>query len=174
MGVYGVSALLRLTSERMPWAWSAVLTWSGLRGPAPWCSACPRASPPGAAGEHDFGVVVLSIIVQGLTMAPLLARLDITGLKDASREQYGLARGRLGAAHAALEGMRRARASRRRAGAAGEGLPGEGVRRGAGAGRPQAAAAADAAESHIQAPGGQWPPPAPPAPEGVGPAQRWM
>lgn len=113
--VFGMSALLRLTSERMPWTWSAVLTWSGLRGAI---SMVLVLGLPADFPHREllvnmtFGVVVLSIIIQGLTMAPLLRRLGITGLKDAYQEQYELARGRLGAVHAALaalEGMRRTR-----------------------------------------------------------------
>lgn len=113
--VYAVSALLRLTKERMPWAWSTVLTWSGLRGAI--SMVLVLGLPTGFPHREllvnmTFGVVVLSIIVQGLTMAPLLRRLGITGLKDAYQEQYELVRGRLRSAHAALaalEGMRRTR-----------------------------------------------------------------
>jgi NhaP-type Na+/H+ or K+/H+ antiporter len=32
MIIFGASSLLRKTRERIPWAWSAVLTWDGLRG----------------------------------------------------------------------------------------------------------------------------------------------
>src|SRR6218665_3899400 len=113
--VYGVSGLLRFSSERMPWSWSAVLTWSGLRGAI--SMVLVLGLPEGFAHREllvnmTFGVVVLSIIVQGLTMAPLLKRLGITGLKDIYQEKYELARGRVGAVHAALlalEGMRRTR-----------------------------------------------------------------
>ncbi|MCP3057574.1 Na+/H+ antiporter [Myxococcus sp. K38C18041901] len=113
--VYGVSAILRRTSERMPWSWSAVLTWAGLRGAI---SMVLVLSLPADFTHREllvnmtFGVVVLSIVFQGLTMAPLLRKLRITGLKDEYQEQYELARGRLGAIHAAmaaLEAMRRAR-----------------------------------------------------------------
>jgi CPA1 family monovalent cation:H+ antiporter len=113
--VYGVSALLRLTSERVPWRWSAVLTWSGLRGAI---SMVLVLGLPASFPHREllvnmtFGVVVLSIIVQGLSMAPFLRWLGITGQKDVYQEQYELARGRLGAIHAALaslETMRRGR-----------------------------------------------------------------
>ena len=108
--VYGVSGLLRFTSEKMPWRWSAVLTWSGLRGAI---SMVLVLGLPNDFAHREllvnmtFGVVVLSIIVQGLTMAPLLKRLGITGLKDIYQEQYELARGRVGAVHAdAQDGSR--------------------------------------------------------------------
>jgi CPA1 family monovalent cation:H+ antiporter len=113
--VYGVSGLLRFTSEHVPWKWSAVLTWSGLRGAISMVLVLglPESFPHRELLVNmTFGVVVLSIIIQGLTMAPLLRRLGITGLKDVYQEKYELARGRLGAIHAALtslEAMRRTR-----------------------------------------------------------------
>jgi len=113
--VYGVSGLLRLTSERIPWRWSAVLTWSGLRGAISMVLALglPADFPHRELLVNmTFGVVVLSIIVQGLTMAPLLKRLKVTGLKDVYQEQYEQARGRLSAANAVLaevEALRRER-----------------------------------------------------------------
>ncbi|HEX8697441.1 MAG TPA: Na+/H+ antiporter [Myxococcaceae bacterium] len=113
--VYGVSGLLRLTSERVPWSWSAVLTWSGLRGAISMVLVLglPENFPHRELLVNmTFGVVVLSIIIQGLTMAPLLRRLGITGMRDIYQEKYELARGKLGAIHAALtslEAMRRSR-----------------------------------------------------------------
>lgn len=113
--VYGVSALLRFTSERLPWSWSAVLTWSGLRGAI---SMVLVLGLPADFPHREllvnmtFGVVVLSIIVQGLTMAPLLRWLGITGQKDVYQEQYELARGRLGASHAALASLETLRRTR--------------------------------------------------------------
>jgi monovalent cation:H+ antiporter, CPA1 family len=113
--VYGVSSLLRFTSEKLPWKWSAVLTWSGLRGAV---SMVLVLGLPNDFAHREllinmtFGVVVLSIIFQGLTMAPVLKALGITGIKDVYQEQYELARGKLGAIHAALaalEAMRRGR-----------------------------------------------------------------
>jgi CPA1 family monovalent cation:H+ antiporter len=113
--VFGVSALLRFTSERVPWSWSAVLTWSGLRGAI---SMVLVLGLPADFAHREmlvnmtFGVVVLSIIFQGLTMAPLLKWLGITGVKDVYQEKYELARGRVSAIHAALtalESMRRTR-----------------------------------------------------------------
>ncbi len=114
--VFAVSAVLRPTAERLPWSWSAVLTWSGLRGAISMVLALslPADFPYRELLIHmTFGVVVLSIIVQGLSMAPILRRLGITGLYDAYQTQYELARGKLSAkvaALAALQGMRRERA----------------------------------------------------------------
>ncbi|MFP2900562.1 cation:proton antiporter [Corallococcus sp. 4LFB] len=113
--VYSVSGLLRLTSEKLPWKWSAVLTWSGLRGAI---SMVLVLGLPNDFAHRElmvnmtFGVVVLSIILQGLTMSPVLKALGITGLKDVYQEQYELARGKLGAIHAALGALERMRRGR--------------------------------------------------------------
>ena len=113
--VYGVSALLRFTSERIPWSWSGVLTWSGLRG------AISMVLVLGLAEDFPhremlvnmtFGVVVLSIVFQGLTMAPLLKRLGITGQRDVYQEQYERSRGQLNAIHAAIGSLETLRRSR--------------------------------------------------------------
>ncbi len=106
--VFGVSALLRFTEERVPWNWSAVLTWSGLRGAI---SMVLALGLPATFAHREllinmtFGVVVLSIIVQGLSMAPLLKKLGVTGLKDEYQEQYELVRGRLASFRAALDSL---------------------------------------------------------------------
>jgi CPA1 family monovalent cation:H+ antiporter len=113
--VYAVSALLRSTKERVPWTWSAVLTWSGLRGAI---SMVLALSLPSDFPYREllinmtFGVVVLSIIVQGMSMAPVLRRLGVTGILDAYQGQYELARGRLSSAAAALSALQGMRSER--------------------------------------------------------------
>lgn len=68
------------TRARLPWAWSVVLCWGGLRGAL---SMVLALALPADFVHRDLivtmtvGVVVLSIVVQGLTMRPLLARLDM-------------------------------------------------------------------------------------------------
>jgi monovalent cation:H+ antiporter, CPA1 family len=78
--IYLTTALLRRSRERMPWSWSAVLTWGGLRGALSMVLALGLA----ADFPHrdlvvtmTFGVVIVSILLQGLTMAPLLRRLGL-------------------------------------------------------------------------------------------------
>jgi monovalent cation:H+ antiporter, CPA1 family len=113
--VFTVSALLRPTSERVPWSWSAVLTWSGLRGAI---SMVLALSLPADFPYREllinmtFGVVVLSIVFQGMTMAPVLRRLGVTGLHDAFQGKYELARGRLSMAAAALSALQAMRSER--------------------------------------------------------------
>ncbi|MGH7328286.1 MAG: cation:proton antiporter, partial [Polyangiaceae bacterium] len=78
--VFAVSTLLRPTAERIPWTWSVMLTWGGLRGALSMvlALALPQDFP-----ERDlivtmtFGVVLLSIVVQGTTAGPLLRRLGL-------------------------------------------------------------------------------------------------
>jgi monovalent cation:H+ antiporter, CPA1 family len=79
--VFGTGALLARTHEGVPPAWSAVMTWGGLRGAL---SMVLALSLPEAL-EHraqivtlTAGVVILSLVGQGLTMRPLLRRLRLS------------------------------------------------------------------------------------------------
>ncbi len=78
--VYAVTLLLRRTTERLPMAWSAILTWGGLRGAL---SMVLALALPLTFAERDIietmtvGVVVLSLLVQGITVSPLLVRLGL-------------------------------------------------------------------------------------------------
>ena len=103
--IFGASSLLRRTRERIPWVWSVILTWGGLRGGL---SMVLVLSLPLDFPHRDllvsmtFGVVILSILVQGLTMSPLLRWLGIVRGHQ-QRAAYELTRGKLQAANAALE-----------------------------------------------------------------------
>ncbi len=74
------SLLFRPTSERMPASWTAVLTWGGLRGAL---SMVLALSIPARFPHRDqlvamtFGVVLLSLVVQGVSMSRLLRRLGL-------------------------------------------------------------------------------------------------
>lgn len=91
--------------DRLPARWTAVLTWSGLRGSLAMVLAL---SLPAALPQRDsviamtIGVVVLSILVQGLTVSPLLRWLGMASAR-ASRAAYEQAQAQLMAARAALE-----------------------------------------------------------------------
>jgi CPA1 family monovalent cation:H+ antiporter len=72
--------LLSRSTERIPARWSVVLTWGGLRGALSMVLALGLA--PDFAGRRllvtmTFGVVVISLVVQGLTMPWLLRALRI-------------------------------------------------------------------------------------------------
>ncbi|HXI21340.1 MAG TPA: cation:proton antiporter [Gemmatimonadales bacterium] len=102
--VYGVAGLMARSRERIPPSWTAVLTWGGLRGGL---SMVLALSLPAGFPNRDllvattFGVVLLSILVQGLSMGPLLRRLGIVGAGE-DRQSYEIRRGELQAGQAAL------------------------------------------------------------------------
>ncbi|MEW5854782.1 MAG: Na+/H+ antiporter [Myxococcota bacterium] len=110
--VFVVTALLQRTSERVPWSWSTVVVWSGLRGALSMVLVLglPQDFPHRVLLVNmTFGVVLLSILLQGLTMAPLLRRLKIVGVRSDEQQRYELERGRLKAAGAGLEEVERMR-----------------------------------------------------------------
>jgi CPA1 family monovalent cation:H+ antiporter len=102
--ILAVTLLLRRTRERVPLAWSAILTWGGLRGALSMVLAL--ALPIGLAHRDllvtmTFGVVLASILIQGLTMPWLLQRLGIVELGSVARA-YDTARSDLHVADTAL------------------------------------------------------------------------
>jgi CPA1 family monovalent cation:H+ antiporter len=92
-------------ANRLPPRWTAVLAWSGLRGGL---SMVLALSLPATIPQRDtivtitFGVVILSIVLQGLTVSPLLRWLGIARVAPV-RATYERARGELLAARVALE-----------------------------------------------------------------------
>jgi monovalent cation:H+ antiporter, CPA1 family len=107
--IFAVSGLLRKTREKIPWPWSVVLTWGGLRGGLPMVLVLSLAkdfSHRDLLVTMTFGVVMISILVHGMTVSPLLRWLGIVKGRE-HREAYELARGKLQAASAALEELER-------------------------------------------------------------------
>jgi len=102
-------AVVGLTRERFPWRWTAVLTWGGLRGALPMVLVL---SLPAEFAYREllvsmtFGVALLSILVHGLTMSGVLARLGVVS-ERADRTAYEIRSGRLQAAAAALQELDR-------------------------------------------------------------------
>ncbi len=87
--------LLRWSEERFPWRWSVILTWGGVRGALAMVLAL---SLPQSFEYRDlivsmtFGVAVISILAQGLTMPLLLKGLGIAqppAQPSARRSQAG-------------------------------------------------------------------------------------
>jgi len=78
-----VQLSLQRTAERFPSKWGLIVTWSGLRGAL---SMLLALSLPGNFVDRElliamtFGVVLLSLFVQGLTVAPLLSRLELRAI----------------------------------------------------------------------------------------------
>ena len=80
--VFAVSAMLRKTVERIPWRWSVMLIWGGLRGALSMvlALALPDTFPQRQLlVTTTFGVVLLSIVVQGTMAGPLLRALGLSG-----------------------------------------------------------------------------------------------
>ncbi len=78
--IVAVFALLSRTDERLPKTWEWPLSWGGLRGALSMVLAL--SLPPGFPERNvlvamTFGVVVVSILLQGLTIAPMLRRLNL-------------------------------------------------------------------------------------------------
>ena len=77
-----VTGALRKSSERLPPRWPTVLVWGGLRGSL---SMVLAVSIPETFAQRQllidlvFGVVLVSIMVQGLTMAPVLRWAGVVG-----------------------------------------------------------------------------------------------
>jgi CPA1 family monovalent cation:H+ antiporter len=114
--VAAVVGLLRPTRERLPVKWTAVLTWGGLRGAL---SMVLALALPADFPHRDqlvtmtFGVVLSSLLVQGLSMSWVLQRLNIIQHGHIGVE-IDRARGRLHVSDAALTEltqMERARAA---------------------------------------------------------------
>jgi CPA1 family monovalent cation:H+ antiporter len=105
--IFGATSLFRYTGERIPWSWSIILTWGGIRGALPMVLAL---SLPLDMIHRDllititFGVVIISILVHGLTAPVFLKWLGIvTGQR--AQETYSFMLGKLRAANAALSDM---------------------------------------------------------------------
>lgn len=107
--VFAVAFLLRRSREAVSSSWAAVLTWGGLRGGLSMVLVLglPAAMPHRELlATMTFGVVILSILIQGLTMGPLLRKLKLIGQNAADGEHDRL-RGAARGATAAVEELER-------------------------------------------------------------------
>ncbi|NOH04886.1 MAG: sodium:proton antiporter [Chloroflexi bacterium] len=78
--VYGMGALARWRKRDLPLSWQHMILWGGLRGSVP--VALALGLPAGLSGRGElvaivFGVVLFSLLGQGLTMPALLRRLRL-------------------------------------------------------------------------------------------------
>lgn len=81
LSVYALVPLSNRFSKRVPAAWQHVLVWGGLRGALSLALALSLADAFPLRGEIlnvTFGVVVFSILVQGLTIKPVMRALRIS------------------------------------------------------------------------------------------------
>lgn len=107
MLIYLVTLLLRRTREAIPWSWSAVLTWGGLRGGLSMvlALALPKNFPfRDLILTMTFGVVILSILIQGLSMGRILRWFGLIGA-HIEHQEYERQRGTLRAKTAALSAL---------------------------------------------------------------------
>ncbi len=91
IAVYGLSFLSNVLGQpNISWRDQTVLWWGGLRGSV---SIALALSVPSVLGEREdiiatvFGVVLFTLLVQGLTTKPLLSGLDLLG-DQAQRQEY--------------------------------------------------------------------------------------
>jgi CPA1 family monovalent cation:H+ antiporter len=101
--VYGLSWFVNRWTEPVPLRWQHVLSWGGLRGAI---SLALALSLPAALGPQrdlirvmTFGVVLFTLLAQGMTIRPLIRRLGLITRSDAQVE-YELRHGRLAALRA--------------------------------------------------------------------------
>jgi CPA1 family monovalent cation:H+ antiporter len=107
--VWLVVFMLRRTRERIPASWAWVLTWGGLRGGLSMVLALglPSSFPHRELlVTTTFGVVVLSILLQGFTCAPLLRKLGLARI-GTDPDRLDLAKAKLVAAQAGRERLDR-------------------------------------------------------------------
>ena len=89
VGCYPLVGGLNLMGERVPRKWIHVINWGGIHGSIPIALALGLP----AIDQRDyivslvFGVVFLSLTVQGLTMAPLIRILGVAA-RDKATEEY--------------------------------------------------------------------------------------
>lgn len=107
--VTGVVALLGRTREKMPWSWATVLSWGGLRGGLSMVLVLSLAAD--FPHRHflvtvTFGVVLMSILLQGLSIGPVMRRLGLVGARS-DRVALEAARGALAAVSAARDELDR-------------------------------------------------------------------
>ena len=103
--IYPLSWLVNLIGGKVPRSWQHVLVWGGLRGALSMALALglptdfPQRETLVAA---TFGVVLFSLLVQGLSVGPLLHRLGLSGEDARGPQQEGRLRSEMAATRAAL------------------------------------------------------------------------
>lgn len=105
------SAILRYIHRPLPYRWQTVLVWGGLRGSL--ALALALSIPVFIDGTQlfpnrdliltmTFGVILFSLLVQGLTIEPLLKRLGLIG-RQSTHDEYEIISARKGMLSAAIQ-----------------------------------------------------------------------
>ena len=105
--------LLSRTRERMPTSWAVVIWWGGLHGALSMVLAMSLPISYAHRGliiDLTFGTVLLSIVVQGLTVGPLVRLLKLAS-SLAEHRRFALLTAKFQAVGAALREIRSQRAS---------------------------------------------------------------
>lgn len=98
LAIYPLAGLLNgALKARLPWRWTHIFVWGNLKGAL--SMALVMSLPTDLPYRHEllitiFGVVLFSLLVPGMTMAPFLAWLKI-GKKEETVEYFETLQGRL-------------------------------------------------------------------------------
>lgn len=111
---YSTLFFLKLSGERLPGTWQHIINWGGIHGSIPVALALGIPDMPHRTFIVDlvFGIVFLSLTVQGLTMGPLVRMLGLAGRQE-EEEQYEQAVARSVMLKSALDDLKRKRDSGR-------------------------------------------------------------
>ena len=107
LACYITLALLNISGERLPTGWLHVINWGGIHGSIPVALALGLPDIPQRSFIINlvFGIVFLSLTVQGLTVPPLIRALGLGGRMEAE-EKYERAIARLVVLKRALSELR--------------------------------------------------------------------
>ncbi len=89
INVYSLTTLTNFLREKTPWNWMHIINWGGLRGSIPIALVLGIQTLDIPFREQitfmTFGVVFFSLVVQGLTMPPLIKKLKIITIDEDER-----------------------------------------------------------------------------------------
>lgn len=111
LAVYGLTGLANLFSRKMNLRWQHVLIWGGLHGAlslALALSLSPRFEHREIVLTLTFGVVAFSMVVQGLSIKPLIRGLGILTTKDDESDRIRAQQIALSSARSELDEMLKA------------------------------------------------------------------
>ena len=107
LAVYAITTVADAARRpRVPWAWRHVVNWGGVRGSIPIALVLGLPATLAIRSELTtlvFGVVLLSLVLQGLTIKPLLKRLGLIGADETEAEYEEALAARIAATAAAAE-----------------------------------------------------------------------